>query len=105
MKHEEAILDTWQKQTDRVSSGVFDRYFRDGNTRRLAALRRLEDAFDKVLREVRETTVGDVPAVWSVYNMGVVGGSPGRGIPGSPATAGRESAQCAMRIASARGVC
>ena len=48
MKHEEAILDTWQKQTDRVSAGVFDRYFRDGNTRRLAALRRLEDAFDKV---------------------------------------------------------
>ena len=72
MKHEEAILDTWQKQTDRVSASVFDRYFRDGNTRRLAALRRLEDAFDKVLREVRETTVGDVPAVWMLYNMGVV---------------------------------
>ena len=60
MKNEETVLDTWQKQTDRVSAGVFDRYFRDGNTRRLAALRRLEDAFDKVLREVRETTVGDV---------------------------------------------
>ena len=105
MKDEEEILDAWQRRTDRVSAGVFDRYFLDGNTRRLSALRRLEDAFDKVRREVRGTTVGDVPAVWMLYNMGVVGGSPGRGIPGSPATAGRESAQCAMRIASARGVC
>ena len=72
MTGEEIVLETWQRRTDRVSAGVFDRYFLDGNTRRLAALRRLEDAFDKVLREVRETKVGDVPAVWSVYNMGVV---------------------------------
>ncbi len=72
MKDEEEILDAWQRRTDRVSAGVFDRYFLDGNTRRLAALRRLEDAFDKVRREVRGTTVGDVPAVWMLYNMGVV---------------------------------
>ena len=72
MKDEEAILETWQKRTDRVSAGVFDRYFLDGNTRGLAALRRLEDAFDKVRREVRGTTVGDIPAVWMLYNMGVV---------------------------------
>ena len=72
MKDEEEILDAWQKRTDRVSAGVFDRYFLDGNTRRLSALRRLEDAFDKVRREVRGTTVGDVPAVWMLYNMGVV---------------------------------
>lgn len=72
MKDEEEILDAWQRRTDRVSAGVFDRYFLDGNTRRLSALRRLEDAFDKVRREVRGTTVGDVPAVWMLYNMGVV---------------------------------
>ena len=46
MKDEETVLDTWQRRTDRVSAGVFDRYFLDGNTRRLAALRRLEDAFE-----------------------------------------------------------
>ena len=72
MNPEEPILETWQRETDRVSAEVFDRYFLDGDTRRRASLRRLEDAFDKVLREVRETEVGDVPAVWSLYNMGVV---------------------------------
>jgi L-ascorbate metabolism protein UlaG (beta-lactamase superfamily) len=72
MKDEETVLETWQRRTDRVSADVFDRYFLDGNTRRLAALRRLEDAFDRVLREVRGTKVGDVPAVWALYNMGVV---------------------------------
>jgi L-ascorbate metabolism protein UlaG (beta-lactamase superfamily) len=72
MNPEEDILETWQRRTDRVSAATFERYLLDGNTRRLAALRRLEDAFDRVLREVRETEVGDVPAVWCVYNMGVV---------------------------------
>ncbi len=72
MNPEDSVLDTWQRQTDRVSADVFNRYFLDGKTRRLTALRRLENAFDKVLREVRETTVGDIPAVWSLYNMGVV---------------------------------
>ena len=43
MKDEEEILDAWQHRTDRVSAGVFDRYFLDGNTLRLAALRRLEE--------------------------------------------------------------
>ena len=31
-----------------------------------------DDAFDRVLREVRETAVTDAPAVWYVYNMGVI---------------------------------
>ena len=72
MNPEEDILETWQRRTDRVSAGVFERYLLDGGTRRLAALRRLEGAFDRVLREVRETEAGDIPAVWCVYNMGVV---------------------------------
>ena len=72
MNPEEKILETWQRQTDRVSADVFNRYFRDGNTRRLTSLRRLDAAFEKVMREIRETEVGDVPAVWAVYNMGVV---------------------------------
>ena len=72
MKAEDNIIDTWQRQTDRVSAAVFARYFQDGNTRRLTSLRILETAFDKILREVRETEIGDVPAVWSLYNMGIV---------------------------------
>ena len=39
---------------------------------RKAALQRLEDSFDKVLAEVKSTVVTDKPAVWLVYNMGVV---------------------------------
>ena len=43
----------------------------DGKTS-LAALKRLDAALDKVLKEVRETVVADKPAVWFVYNMGVI---------------------------------
>lgn len=39
---------------------------------RYPVLRRYDSAFDKVVREMRKTKVGDMPAVWYVYNMGVV---------------------------------
>lgn len=72
MKTDDAIIDTWQRQTERVSATTFARYFQDGKTRGLTSLRKLEAAFDKVLREIHETEVGDVPAVWCLYNMGVI---------------------------------
>ena len=66
-------ISIWQRETEKVSSEVYGQYLQDGNTRGLAALEKLEAAFDKVLREVKETVVtGDVPAVWSVYNMGYI---------------------------------
>lgn len=62
-----------QKEADLVDSKVYGSYLRDGKTRGLAALERLEAAFEKVMREARETVVtGDAPAVWSVYNMGYI---------------------------------
>ena len=36
------------------------------------ALRRYDEGFDKVLAEVKEAEVKDRPAVWLVYNMGLV---------------------------------
>ena len=66
------IIDLWQRRTERVSAGIYRRYLLDGKTRGLSALVRLENAFDEVLRGLHETNVGDVPAVWSVYNMGFV---------------------------------
>lgn len=66
------ILDVWQRETDLATSEAYRRYLLDGDTRGLKSLAKLEDAFEKVLREVKETKVGDVPAVWSVYNMGYV---------------------------------
>ena len=68
----EDALDVWQRETDLVKAETFRDYLEDGKTRGLASLEKLERAFEKVFREARETTVGDVPAVWSVYNMGYV---------------------------------
>lgn len=35
-------------------------------------LRRYDEAFRAAVREVRATTVGDTPAIWYIYNMGVI---------------------------------
>ena len=65
-------LDRWQRETDLVSPEAYRQYLADGDTRGLKSLEHLEAAFERVLKGVRETKVGDVPAVWSVYNMGYV---------------------------------
>ena len=66
----------FQAEIDEVTPQDFKSYI-DGEwdwlgLSRKTALRRLDDAFDKVLREVRTTVVADKPAVWLVYNMGVI---------------------------------
>lgn len=67
------LIASWDEATKAVAPEDYFAYFRDGDTREFKALKALEHAFDKVLREARETVVsGDVPAVWSVYNMGHV---------------------------------
>ena len=65
-------LDQWQRDTDLVKADVYNQYMRDGDKRGLVSLENLERAFEKVFREVGETAVGDVPAIWSVYNMGYI---------------------------------
>ena len=67
------LITKWNEATEAVSTPVYGQYLRDGDTRGFKALDALERAFEKVLREVKETAVtGDVPAVWSVYNMGYI---------------------------------
>ena len=39
---------------------------------RYPILRRYDEAFRKVVREMRDKKVGDTPAIWYVYNMGVI---------------------------------
>ena len=63
-------LDIWQAETDLVSAEAYKQYWNDGDTRGLVSLEKLEEAFEKVIREVNETEVGEQPVVWSVYNMG-----------------------------------
>ena len=65
-----------QAEIDEVTPQDFKAYL-DGEwdwfgLARKAALQRLDDAFDKVLAEVKSTVVADRPAVWLVYNMGVI---------------------------------
>ena len=67
---EEAVLAAWQGETDQATSDLYGMYFKDGDTRGLASLEKLEAAFEKVMREAKETKVsGDRPAVWSVYKL------------------------------------
>lgn len=67
------LITKWNCETESVSPQVYGRYMLDGDTRGFWALDALERAFEKVMREAKETTVaGDVPAVWSVYNMGYI---------------------------------
>ena len=62
----------WHKETEQVSPEVYRQYMADGGTRGFASLEKLEAAFEKVMREVKDAKVDDIPAVWSVYNMGYV---------------------------------
>ena len=77
-------LQTRQAEIDKVSAPDFVDYWKSGLSatpaqlaalrRRLPALGRLEEAFDKVFREAKETVVDDIdhPAVWFIYNMGLI---------------------------------
>lgn len=67
------LITKWNCETEAVSPQVYGRYMLDGDTRGFRALDALERAFEKVMREANGTVVaGDVPAVWSVYNMGYI---------------------------------
>ncbi len=72
----------FQREIDEVTPDIWSRYYLRGTDlgeelsakicAKLPALRRYEDAFDKVLSEVDSAEVADRPAVWLVYNMGIV---------------------------------
>ena len=68
----EDALDVWQRETDLVSADTYQQYRKDGDTRGLASLEKLERGFEKIFREARETKVESIPAIWSVYNMGYI---------------------------------
>lgn len=65
-----SILDLWQSETDLVSAETYRAYMRDGDTRSLASLEKLERAFERVVNEIDSTEITGTPAVWSLYNMG-----------------------------------
>ena len=77
-------LDLRQGEIDAITPNDFKEYWMPGTQlapERLSAavakfpvLKRLEAAFEKVFREVKETAVADIdhPAVWYLYNMGIL---------------------------------
>ena len=60
-----------QREVDAVSPQDYQRYLSGGPVDK-AAFARLDAAFGKVLKEVKETSVSTRPAVWFLYNMGVI---------------------------------
>jgi len=66
-------LDIWQRETDLVQPESYAAYF-NGRlpASERSALARLDAAFEKVMAEVRTVQPTEIPAVWLVYNMGVV---------------------------------
>lgn len=66
--------DKLQLEIDLVSNHDYRDYLMGGGTRSFAALERLDAAFDKVMREFKETKVTDYdkPAIWYLYNVGII---------------------------------
>ncbi len=72
-ERQSALITKWDEATEAVSPEEYCAYLRDGDTRGFKALMANAIAFEKVMREVKATVVtGDVPAIWSVYNMGYI---------------------------------
>ena len=72
-KEGEDTLDLWQRETDQVTHETFEAYMRgEVAAKDFVSLTRLEDGFEKVLREIDTADVSAHPAVWMVYNMGVI---------------------------------
>ena len=46
---EKATLGLWQKETDLATAELYGKYLKDGDTRALASLEKLEAAFEKVM--------------------------------------------------------
>ena len=73
----DAGRDVLQREINAVPGAVCGSYLRDEAAGRAAcakypALARLDAALPRVMEEVRTAVVEDRPAVWLVYNMGVV---------------------------------
>ena len=72
-KEGEDVLDLWQRETDQVTNETFEAYMRgEVSAKDFISLTRLDDGFEKILREVDTADVSAHPAVWMVYNMGVI---------------------------------
>jgi len=61
-----------QKEIDEITPQMFRDFASDGNARGRKALLRFDAAFHKVFNEAATIKAEEAPAVWLVYNVGVV---------------------------------
>ena len=64
-----------QREIDAVRASDYREYlrsFRPALLKAFPALDRLESAIDSLAQEVKDTRASDTPAVWILYNMGIV---------------------------------
>ena len=79
---QEVDVEALQRELDAIPGGEFKKFRdfgpslaaekRDELYAKWPVLRRYDDAFLKVMREIEEMEVTERPAVWYVYNMGVI---------------------------------
>lgn len=79
---ETSDLNAFQSELDAITPADYTAFQLPGmelpDAERLAAyaaypgLKRYDEAFDKIFAEIQSTSVTDKPAIWFVYNMGVV---------------------------------
>lgn len=65
-------MGAWQRDIDEVTPEEYYAYLANGGQSRFAALNRLDAAFERAVAEARVKKVGSVPAIWLVYNMGLL---------------------------------
>lgn len=75
-------IEAYQKELDAITPDVYTKFMKAGleisdtekaaTLARYPGLKRYDAAFEKVFAEISQTTVTDKPAIWYVYNMGVV---------------------------------
>lgn len=65
-------MDVWQREIDEVTPTDYLDYLERGNHSQFSALKRLDAAFERVMFEARREKVEESPAIWLVYNMGLL---------------------------------
>ena len=70
--HDSRDPNVLQGEIDEVSPRMFRQFSVDGDANGRKALLRFDAAFNKVLKEIDTVKVENRPAVWLVYNMGIV---------------------------------
>ena len=74
---QDELIAAWDAATRLVMPDVYKAYCLDGDTRGFKALKALDYAFDRVLREIKETVVEGDRSAWRGFSTGRASGTTG----------------------------